>query len=286
LIGVDPSATIKNITNDKIVTINNYFCESVVDDILSNYGKMDIVVACNCMAHIDKIHEVYENILKVLNDDGILIIEVHYFKNIVDQRQFDFIYHEHMLYYNITTFYKIAERYNLFIENVDKLDVHGGSIRVTLRKVNRCIVNHCTDKVLDYIKEENNISTDVFKLDNEIKLWKESLLNIINELKNNNNKIYGYGASGRANTIMEILGVTFDMLFDDSSSKFNKLTPKYHVLIKNSEDIYNTPEIEYIFIFAWAYSADIIKKHLKFLQNGGKFIIVLPEIKIVDINNL
>jgi methylation protein EvaC len=286
LIGIDPSATIKNITNENIVTINDYFCDTIVDSILCKYGKMDIVVSCNCMAHIDKIHEIYENILRILNDDGILIIEVHYFKNIIDQRQFDFIYHEHMLYYNITTFYKIAEKYNLFIEDVIKLDVHGGSIRVTLKKCNNKLLKFCDDKVLKYIQEENNISTDVLNLDSEINIWRVSLLNIINDIKNNNKKLYGYGASGRANTIMEILGVTFDLIFDDSSSKFNKLTPKYHVLIKNSEDIYNTQDIEYIFIFAWAYSSDIIKKHSRFLENGGKFILVLPDIKIIDINNI
>ena len=285
LIGVDPSATIKNIENKNIITINDYFCDTVVDSILSKYGKMDIVVSCNCMAHIDKIHEIYENILRLLNDDGILIIEVHYFKNIIDQRQFDFIYHEHLLYYNITTFYKIAEKYNLFIEDVNKLNVHGGSIRVTLRKCNK-LLKYADDKVLKYIEEENNISTDVFKLDTEIKLWRDSLLNIINDIKNSNKKLYGYGASGRANTIMEILGITFDLIFDDSSSKFDKLTPKYHVVIKNSDDIYNTENIEYIFIFAWAYSSDIIKKHSKFLENGGKFILVLPDIKIIDINNI
>ena len=98
---------------------------------------------------------------------------------------------------------------------------------------------------------------------------------------NDNKKLYAYGASGRANTLMEFMNVKFDVIFDDSKSKIHKFTPKNHTKILDSMSIYNDNSISHIFILAWTYHVDIIKKHERFLEEGGTFIIVLPEIKVI-----
>jgi dTDP-4-dehydrorhamnose reductase/SAM-dependent methyltransferase len=288
LIGIDPSYTIKEITDDKIITINDFFNDNTTKTILHTYGKQDIIVACNCMAHIENISDVYKNMLMLLNDDGIIIIEVHYFKNILDFKQFDFIYHEHMLYYSIRSFYLIACNYNLNMIDVEKIDIHGGSIRIILQK-NKESLNQCrisSDKILKYIEEENTMDETVFNIKENIEIWKNELMTIINLHKNKDEFIYGYGASGRVNSILSFLDVTFNYLFEDSSTKVNKITPKYHIPILSSSDIYTLNNVKTIFILAWPYAYDIIKKHRLFIDNGGKFIIVLPIIQFVDKTNI
>lgn len=131
-----------------------------------------------------------------------------------------------------------------------------------------------------------------------INKWKHSLNILISQVlglcesnteclrfNNDNKKLYAYGASGRANTLMEFMNVKFDVIFDDSKSKINKFTPKNHTKILDSMNIYNDSSISCIFILAWTYQHDIIKKHEKFLKEGGTFIIVLPEIKVISYNN-
>jgi len=112
--------------------------------------------------------------------------------------------------------------------------------------------------------------------------WKQKILDILYKEKNKNNLIYGYGASGRTNTILSFIDFNFDYIFDDSKYKINNYTPYYHTKIYESTEIYTKPNIKTIFILAWPYSKDIIKKHKLFLNNGGKFIIILPN--IIEIN--
>jgi len=288
LIGIDPSDAIKAISDEKIININDFFNDNTAETILHTHGKQDIIVACNCMAHIENVGDVYKNMLRILNDDGIIIIEVHYFKNILDFKQFDFIYHEHMLYYSIRTFYQIASIYNLNMIDVEKIDIHGGSIRVILQKNKESLHQGpiCSDKILKYIEEENTMDETVFNIKENIEIWKNELMTLIVLHKNSDEIIYGYGASGRVNSILSFLDVKFDYLFEDSSTKINKITPKYHIPILSSSDIYTLNNVKTIFVLAWPYAYDIIKKHRLFVDNGGKFIIVLPTIQFVDMKNI
>jgi novobiocin biosynthesis protein NovU/D-mycarose 3-C-methyltransferase len=126
----------------------------------------------------------------------------------------------------------------------------------------------------------------VFNIKENIENWKNELMTLIENHKTNDKIIYGYGASGRVNSILSFLDVKFDYLFEDSSTKINKITPKYHIPILASSDIYLLDNITTIFVLAWPYAYDIINKHRLFVDNGGTFIIVLPTIQCIDKTNI
>jgi dTDP-4-dehydrorhamnose reductase len=283
VIGIDPSETINNITNPDIITINNFFNDITTTEILNEYGKMDYIIACNCLAHIDNINDIFKNLKLLLNDNGIIIIEVHYVKNICEYNNFDFVYHEHMSYYSINGIYNICKTYNLYLENIDFIDNHGGSIRATIKHKNNEKNIYNNSCLTNIIKDENIIS----HMDNfvsNITKWKENIINLINTICKTEKIIGGYGASGRTNIIMSVLQHRFDYIFDDSIFKIDNYIPIYHTKILNSNEIYNN-NIKTIFILAWPYSKYIIQKHKRFIENGGRFIIILPEIKEININN-
>ena len=282
-IGIDPSQTIKNITNKNITTYNDFFNNKTAELILLKHGKMDIITSSNCLAHMNDINEIFKNIKKLLNDDGTVIIEVHYFKNIIDKLNFDFIYHEHMSYYTIHSFLQIAKKYGFTIINLEFIDIHGGSIRIFMNHYQNNNI-YIIQKLEKYLDNENNIDTNLESLYKKITNWKNIIIDILNKEKNKNCKLYGYGASGRTNTILSFIDIEFDAIFDDSSYKINNYIPYYHTKILDSKEIYAF-DIKTIFILAWPYSKDIIKKHRRFLDNGGKFIIILPKITIVTKNN-
>lgn len=275
-VGVDPSDTIKNITNTKIKTYNTFFGDEITETLSNTYKYFDIITSSNCLAHMNNIDVIFKNMKRLLNKNGTILIEIHYFKNIIDNLNFDFIYHEHMSYYTISSFIKISKKYKYTIDNIELINIHGGSIRVHLKHYNNLFyINPNLSNLLD---NEKNIGQDIKILYNKMHSWKQQILEILNKEKIKNNVIYGYGASGRTNTILSFIDFHFDYIFDDSKYKINNYTPYYHTEIYDSKNIYTLSNIKTIFILAWPYSKDIIKKHKQFLNNGGKFIIILPEI--------
>lgn len=283
VIGIDPSSTINEISEEEIIQYNSYFNETIVTDIINKYGKQDLIISCNCLAHIDDIDSIYKNIKKILKDDGIVIIEVHYFKNVIDNMNFDFIYHEHMSYYTINSFLELSKKYGFYIDDLNFIDTHGGSLRIFLKN-NDINEKFCSEKINILLGQEINLEKNLDNMINNIFEWKISILKIINEFKNKDGYLIGYGASGRTNTILNFLNVKFDYIFDDSDKKINKYLPKFHTKIINSEEIYNM-NIKTIFILAWPYFRSILNKHKKFIEDNGKFIIILPRIIIVDKEN-
>jgi dTDP-4-dehydrorhamnose reductase len=283
LIGVDPSQTINNINSNDIIKYNTFFNDEIANDIFQKYGKQDIIVACNCLAHIDDMENIYKNIKEILDKDGILIIEVHYLKNIIEGYNFDFIYHEHMSYYSITTIIKICMINNLYLEDIEFIETHGGSIRAFIKHKNQN-KNYYNSEINKYIQYEESFKENIINLFINLDTWKKLIIEEINCVKKSS-LLVGYGASGRTNMIINYLSLNFDIILDDSINKINSFMPYYHTEILNSDHIYTINDIKVIFILAWPYTNSIIKKHIKFIKNGGTFIKILPTIEKIDINN-
>jgi len=284
LIGVDPSQTINNITSHDIIKYNTFFNNEIANDIYQKYGKQDLVVACNCLAHIHDMENIYKNIKKILDKDGILIIEVHYLKNIIEQYNFDFIYHEHMSYYSISTIIQICQNNDLYLQDIEFIETHGGSIRAFIKHKNQN-KNYYNPEIDKYINCEESFKENIINLFINLDIWKKKIIEEINYVKNSS-LLVGYGASGRTNMIINYLSVKFDIILDDSINKINSFMPYYHTEIQNSNDIYTNNNIKVVFILAWPYTNSIIKNHVKFIKNGGIFIKILPTIEKIDINNL
>lgn len=282
IIGIDPSVTILKINKPNIIKINNFFNVETSNQILTEYGKMDVIVACNCLAHIDDINNIFENIRYLLNDNGVFIMEVHYIKFIYESMNFDFIYHEHMSYYSMNGIYNICKSNNLYLENVEIIENHGGSLRVTIKKT---IDNNHHNPSLSTVLKQENIHKHMKTLSPRINEWTGKIQEIINGVHKTEGVIAGYGASGRTNIILTTIQKKFDYIFDDSSAKINNFIPMFHTQITDGNEIYDK-EIKTIFILAWPYSKYIINKHKKFIENGGRFIIILPKIKEINKQNL
>ena len=284
LIGIDPSETIQKINNPNIIKINDFFNSKNTKQIIKEYGKMDYVVACNCLAHIDDINDIFKNIKLILNDDGIIIMEVHYVKNICESMNFDFIYHEHMSYYSINGIYNICKNSNLYLDNVQHITNHGGSIRIIIKnKINTTNIYH--NPLLSNTLQQEDISPHMDTFLDRINKWKIEINSIINDVYEKEQIVAGYGASGRTNILLTVMQQNFNFIFDDSNSKINNFIPLFHTQILNSNEIYNN-NIKTVFLLAWPYSKYIIQKHTKFIENGGRFIIILPEIREINITNI
>jgi dTDP-4-dehydrorhamnose reductase/SAM-dependent methyltransferase len=277
LIGIDPARTLQNI-DKSIETYNDYFNDEITNTLIQKHDLFDIFISCNSFAHIEDMKTILKNIKKILKPSGIALIEIHHSKYIFDDKHFDFIYHEHMGYYTCTSLYHICKLFDMYLTNVECIQMHGGSLR--------CTIHMQESEISPSVQEIMNSESHLFKPEyinayqTQLYEWKESFQKQIIDLQCNY-KVYGYGASGRANTLMNFCEIELDGIIDDAPSKISSYTPLFNVLIEKSDILYNDNAPKYVVILAWPYANGIIEKHKEYLKNGGTFIIPLPDIKFI-----
>lgn len=252
-VGVDPATNVvKDIKRHEIY--NEFFTKDTVNKL----GKFKVVVANNVFAHIIDINSVTENIKKVLEEDGTLIIEVHDLRKMINF-QYDWVYHEHIYYYSATTLDKHFTRHGLILYDAIPIDTHGGSIRYLVsRKGNK------TKRLKEMIESEEHLTKKetFIKFGERAKQHALELRTTVERLVKDSGRMTAYGASGRANTILQLAGLDnrhISQVIDDSDVKSGFNTPGTHITIlhPSSEKISTT---FYTLILAWPYKQEILKK--------------------------
>lgn len=282
-IGVDPSQTIEKV-DSSIPTYQAYFNKETADKILKTHGVQDLFISCNSFAHIDNMQEILYHMKRVLHPQhGKAIIEIHYSKYIFQDNQFDFIYHEHMGYYTVTSLVNICKEYNLSLSHVEIVPNHGGSLRCmidmqpTSTPPPSHIQNLLTQEALLF---QGNFFSQYQKT---IEQWKKDLQDLLHKLTTQNKTVYGYGASGRANTLLHFAEITLPAIIDDAPSKIGSYTPLYNIPIVNSSILYSSHPPDYVLLLAWPYASYIMEQHKHY---SGTFIVPLPAITLNDTHNL
>lgn len=288
VIGVDPAENvISEIKDERIIPICDYFTENVAEEIINKYGKIDLIIANNVFAHINDIQGTTKAIKKALATNGVFIFEVHYLGNVIDGLQYDMIYHEHIYYYSILSAMNHFKKFNMTIFDIKPLKIHGGSYRFYVCNNNGNYASKISKKVKALIKHEEdkgyNLLNTFLKFSGNIDKIKEELISLVRSLKFKGKSIAGYGASGRANTIIQFCGLTkdyIDYIIDDSPQKQGYFTPGSHFEIKSSSMLYGDNPPDYVIVFAWTFLDEIKFKNKQYLKKGGKFIIPLPSVSI------
>lgn len=286
-LGVDPAINIVMPQIKKgVPLICEYFDLSVATMLSKKFGKADVITSSNTMAHIEDIESVYRGIKKLLKKSGYAIVEVHYLQNLIQEFQYDMIYHEHLYYYSVLSMQNILRLFGLEIYDVKKTSIHAGSIRFYIqhengpRKISRNV-----KLFFDEERKQNLHDLKTFvKFNESIKRKKKLLLGKLSSLKRQSKSIAGYGASGRANTIMGYCNIgkeTLDYIIDDSPLKQGAYTPGNNLKIVDSSILTTKKRPDYLLLFAWSFHDEIVTKNAKYLQLGGKFLLPLPRVKTV-----
>jgi methylation protein EvaC len=289
IIGVDPATNVVNTINDSRITIiNDFFSEEVSNNIVSIYGKVEMVVANNVYAHIPNIQGITRAINNILDDDGVFVFEVHYLGKIINELQYDMIYHEHIYYYSLVSLQKHFARYDMMIFDVKPISIHAGSMRFYVCKKRGCHAEE-SQQVKNLVEEE--LSNGFHKVETfsrfaaDIENQKKQLMEFLQSIKAKGQTIVGYGASGRANTMIQYCAINHDIMeyiIDDATAKHGYFTPGSHFLIQPYNYIEETLQPDYILIFAWSFITEISKKSSNYLKQGGKMIVPLPTLRVIE----
>jgi len=266
ILGIEPAKNLAKLANKKkIKTFNGFLEKKNLKKIKKN---ADLILASNVFAHSDKLKEMAECMFSLLGKNGTIIIEVQYLINTLNDLTFDNIYHEHYNYWSLTSLVNFFNQFDAKIYKSEKVDTHGGSLRIYVKKGKKVKIDLSVKKML---KDEESFGITNFKTYQEFgkKVYRirKNVLYNIKKLKKNNKKIIGYGAPAKATTALNFFGISkeIEYIVEDNKLKHNKFIPGVKIPIKNKSQIKNKDNT--LLVLAWNFFNDIKKNNNELSDN-------------------
>ncbi len=259
-LGIDPSDNVSAIANKKgLKTIVGFFDEMSVDKIRNKFGKPDLITASSVFTHLERPHLFFKNCKNLLSKGGKIIIEIEYLADIVSDFAFERFYFDRPHYYSLNALIKLAKPFGFMLQDAELINVHGGSIRVTLTEKDQIETSPRAKQILR--QEQSNLSKK--ELISKIKDFSYSCKALKKQIKNYKNKnlsVAAYGCPARFSTITNFAGITkidIPYVIDDSPLKQGRLSPGKHIpIIPFSKD----HEVDIYIVFAHEYIQSIKKQ--------------------------
>ncbi len=286
-LGVEPSHTVaEEAEKNNVPTLSEFFSSKISHKIKKEYNKADLIIANNVFAHVPNINDFTLGVKNLLKKKGVFTIEFPYLIELINNKQFDTIYHEHFFYYSLYSVSKILNKHRLKIFDIERLNTHGGSLRLFVTHKEN--LKYEVKEIVHQIRNEeeklgiNNLEY-YKKFSTEIKKMKQIFVKEINKLKKQNKTIAAYGAPGKGNTLLNYYGISKDVIdftVDRNPVKQNTFLPGSKIPVFEPEKI-REEKPDYILILPWNIKDEIIKSLEYVKEWGGKFIIPIPEFKII-----
>lgn len=285
VMGIEPAQELaKKVTASGIETLPNYFTADFAHELKKSRGPAAIVTANNVFANIDDLDDFAEGIRELLSPEGVFVFETGYMIDTIQNTVIDNIYHEHLCYFSIKPLVKFFDKYGLEIIDVQRIPTKGGSIRgtVQLKGANRKI----SPSVPGLIALETELGFDRITPFKEFVKRVESVKRDLNimlcDLQKQKKTIAGYGASVGGTTLLYYFSLKniLEFIFDDNPAKHHLFSPGLKIPVLPSESIYEKKP-DYVLVFGWRYAKPIIKKHEKYLAQGGHFILPFPGVEVI-----
>ena len=285
VLGIDPAANIAAVAEENgVPTLCDFFGERVGQQLRAEGRRADVIHANNVLAHVPDPNGVVRGIQQVLADDGVAIVETPYVRDLVEDVEFDTIYHEHLFHYSLTSLKHLFERNGLELVDVSRIPIHGGTVRVTAGLAGRGAPSQA---VLDMLAEEQAIgltAPDYYRdFAERVDQLCASLRSLVHELRAGGNRVACYGAAAKGANMLNTLKLPADMfefVVDRSPVKQGRYMPGVHLEIVSPERLLETMP-EYMLVLAWNFADEITEQQAEYARRGGRFIIPVPEPVIV-----
>jgi len=285
--GIEPTDMSQLAQKRGINTTNAFFDQDSAQKVRVEEGPAKIITATNVFAHIENVHDIVDSLLGLLDEKGVFISESHYLMSLTETLQYDTIYHEHLRYYSLGSLQYLLEMHGLEIIHARRIPTHGGSIRVYAARPGIYPVQPSVQIMLE---EEKTAALNTEKLKafkQRVVVAKLELYSMLLEIKKRGEKIYGIGAPSRASTMINYVGLD-DGIIDcvleiKGSYKIGKFMPGTLIPVLDEAKLFGDPP-DCALLFSW-HIADELMPKLVAKGYRGKFIVPLPEPRIIDHNN-
>lgn len=283
ILGIDPAENLAEKANQEgIETICALFTKELAAKIRKDRGQAQIITATNVVAHVHDLHDFFEGVKILLDDKGLFIAEFPYLIDLIENVEFDTIYQEHLSYFSITPFDRLLKKHGLNLIDVERLPVHGGSVRVFVSKKGANSVR--VKKLLQLEKNKKLLSPETYlKFRRKVDKIRHELIQQLWDLRLKGKSIVGYGASAKGNVMLNYCRIgpeTLDYIVDSIPYKQGKFTPGMHIPIYPESKLLEK-QPDYTLLLAWNFADEIIKKQSQYRKRGGRFILAVPKLSII-----
>jgi len=284
-LGIEPSSNVAQVARDQgINTVTEFFDEELARKIVSQHGQADAFLGANVMCHIPYLHSIVSGIEILLKPDGVVMFEDPYLGDIIQNTIYDQIYDEHAFLFSVGSIQYLFKMYGMEVIDVEPQETHGGSMRYVIARKG---VRSVSENVHKQLEKENKLG--LHKLETYDKFRgncehsRDSLMTLLDDIKKQGKRIVGYAATSKSTTIINYCEITTDhieFISDTTPIKQGKFSPGAHIPVRPHEDFAaNYPD--YALLFAYNHAREIMAKEQKFMQSGGKWVVYVPEVKIL-----
>lgn len=286
VISVDPAENLAEIAESKgVPTITAFWGPDVAARIVENHGRPRLITATNVFAHIDDMHDFVSAAQDCLHESGALMLEFPYCVDFIEQREFDTIYFEHLSYVLLEPLRRLVEGLGMQVFDVQKQDIHGGSVRVFVAKQGAHKVRSSVAELIAREKEGGYHDASIYESWNrDIDKLIGDLVTKLKDLKKSGAKIAAFAASAKGNTLLNACRLddtTIDYIVDDTPEKIGKFSPGNGIPIVD-RDILASDAPDYLLILSWNFAREIIEVTADYKERGGKYIIPIPSFRIIE----
>jgi len=280
-LGIEPTKSTADVARSKgIEVLEEFFGEKLA----STLPKADLILGNNVLAHVPDINDFIKGLKIALKPHGIITMEFPHLLNLIEQNQFDTIYHEHYSYLSLISTMQIFKAHGLEIYDAQELSTHGGSLRIYAANIESSYLP--TERLNAIIHKESVAQMHTLdgyrRFQMKADKVKDDFLAFLSNARSNNQKVVGYGAAAKGNTLLNYCKVTgdiIDFVVDKAPLKVNKFLPGSHIPIVTEDNI-KTLKPDFVIIFPWNIKDEIIEQLAYIREWNGKFVIAIPKMEI------
>jgi SAM-dependent methyltransferase len=284
-LGIEPAGNIAAIARDRgIETLNRFFNSATAAHVRAEYGTARAVIGNNVLAHVDEPRDFLAGCRDLLAEDGLIVIEVPGLREMIERLEYDTVYHEHLCYFSVTTLLRLCESVGLSVVRIDRVRVHGGSIRMYAAHASR---GGHAPKVLELAAQEEALGLTsrarYERFGDAVAANRRALRELLEQLKRDGRTVAGYGAPAKGNTLLNYCAIDTQLLpytVDKSPLKVGRYTPGMHIPVLPADTLVERMP-DYVLILAWNFADEIMTQQQEYRARGGRFIVPIPEPVVV-----
>lgn len=284
VLGIDPAPGPAQAASEKgIPTICEFFDCALADRLVAEGQLADVLIGNNVLAHVPDQNEFVEAISRVLAPAGVVVMEFPYVRDLIENCEFDTIYHEHHCYFSVISVHHLFARHGLKLLRVEHLDIHGGSLRVHFGRQGQ--PEPSTARYLDE-EREVGLTDAAYYADfgSRVAALKHDLVDLVDSLKAKGASLAGYGAAAKGAILLNYCGIGpdhLDYVVDRNVHKHGKYMPGVHIPIDDPERLLTDPP-DFLLVLAWNHKDEILAQQATYAAAGGSFIIPVPEPRVLS----
>ena len=286
VLGVEPALNIASIAMKRGVrTVCKFFSAELAKTLMSDFGQADVIHGHNVLAHVADLNGVVRGFRLLVKDTGVIVVEAPYVRDMIEKVEFDTIYHEHLCYFSLTALDKLFSRHGLAIHDVERLDIHGGSLRIFAGVEGSG--QERSSRILNLLEEEDRDGTGCVEFylsfAERVERLKKELVTLLRGLRSEEKTIAAYGASAKGSTLLNYFGIgsaEIDFVVDRSTVKQGWYTPGTHLPIRAPEALLKE-QPDYVLLLTWNFAEEILQQQEPYRCRGGRFIIPIPALQVV-----